>query len=139
VLAVEKRVTSPLLEPSSIEKIFKVDNHIGFATSGLTADSRTLIDHARGESLSHKFTYDEPMKVESITQSVCDLALRFGEGAEGEEAIMSRPFGVALLIAGADEEGCHLYVDLLISFFFFSFFLFFINILILHFSSQVPR
>jgi len=48
------------------------------------------------------------MKVESITQSVCDLALRFGEGVGGEEAIMSRPFGVALLIAGADEEGPHL-------------------------------
>jgi 20S proteasome subunit alpha 5 len=28
------------------------------------------------------------MKVESITQSVCDLALRFGEGADGKEAIM---------------------------------------------------
>jgi hypothetical protein len=28
------------------------------------------------------------LKVESVTQSVCDLALRFGEGAEGEESIM---------------------------------------------------
>jgi hypothetical protein len=26
--------------------------------------------------------------VESITQAVCDLALRFGEGADGQEAIM---------------------------------------------------
>ena len=29
MLAVEKRVTSPLIEPSSIEKIMEVDNHIG--------------------------------------------------------------------------------------------------------------
>lgn len=29
VLAVEKRVTSPLIEPSSIEKVFEVDDHIG--------------------------------------------------------------------------------------------------------------
>lgn len=29
VLAVEKRVTSTLIEPNSIEKIFEVDNHIG--------------------------------------------------------------------------------------------------------------
>ena len=29
VLAVEKRVTSPLIEPSSIEKIMEVDKHIG--------------------------------------------------------------------------------------------------------------
>ena len=35
---------------------------------------------------------------------MCDLALRFGEGAGGEKRLMSRPFGVALLIAGVDKE-----------------------------------
>lgn len=34
--------------------------------SGLTADARTLIDHARVEAQSHRFTYDEPMKVISF-------------------------------------------------------------------------
>jgi 20S proteasome subunit alpha 5 len=29
VLAVEKRVTSPLIEPASIEKIMEIDSHIG--------------------------------------------------------------------------------------------------------------
>ena len=37
-------------------------------------------------------------------QSLCDLALRFGEDDEGEGG-MSRPFGVALLVAGWDVEG----------------------------------
>jgi len=50
VLAVEKRVTSPLLESSSIEKIMEIDSHLGCAMSGLTADSRTMIDHARIEA-----------------------------------------------------------------------------------------
>lgn len=105
VLAVEKRVTSPLLEPSSIEKVAEVDTHVGVAMSGLTADARTLIDHARVESQQHRFTYNEPMPVESITQSLCDLALRFGEDDdEGGGGGMSRPFGVALLVAGCDEE-----------------------------------
>jgi hypothetical protein len=31
----------------------------------------------------HRFTYNEPMPVESTTQSLCDLALRFGEDSEG--------------------------------------------------------
>lgn len=105
MLGVEKRVTSTLLDPSSIEKIVEIDDHVGCAMSGLTADARTMIDHARVEATNHDFQYNEPIKVESITQSVCDLALRFGEGAEGEERIMSRPFGVALLIAGIDENG----------------------------------
>lgn len=37
-------------EPSSIEKIAEVDTHIGVAMSGLTADARTLIEHARVET-----------------------------------------------------------------------------------------
>ncbi|KAJ3189871.1 proteasome component pup2 [Gaertneriomyces sp. JEL0708] len=109
ILAVEKRVTSTLLEPSSIEKILEIDQHIGCAMSGLTADSRTMIDHARVEAQNHWFTYNERMKVESVTQAVCDLALRFGESATSEEALMSRPFGVALLVAGWDENGPQLY------------------------------
>jgi 20S proteasome subunit alpha 5 len=44
------------------------------------------------------------MKVEACTQSICDLALRFGEDQRKED-VMSRPFGVALLIAGFDETG----------------------------------
>ncbi|KDD75883.1 proteasome subunit protein [Helicosporidium sp. ATCC 50920] len=100
VLAAEKRVTSPLLEPSSIEKVVEVDRHVGVAMSGLTADARTMIEHGRVEAQQHAFQYNEPIPVESLTQSLCDLALRFGE----DEGGMSRPFGVALLVAGWDPE-----------------------------------
>ena len=112
ILGVEKRVTSTLLETSSVEKIVEIDRHIGCAMSGLQADARSLVEHARVESQNHAFHYNEPLRVESCTQAICDLALRFGEGADGEESIMSRPFGVALLIAGYDEGGPSLYVFL---------------------------
>ncbi len=76
VLAVEKRLTSTLLEPFSVEKIMEVDSHIGAAVSGLiggntvmhqivsqfadiTLDARTLVDHARIEAQNHRFTFDE--------------------------------------------------------------------------------
>jgi 20S proteasome subunit alpha 5 len=110
VLGVEKRVTSTLLETSSVEKIVEIDEHIGCAMSGLQADARSMIEHARVECQSHAFHFAESLRVESCTQAICDLALRFGEGAEGEESVMSRPFGVALLIAGYDEDGPQLYV-----------------------------
>ena len=104
VLAVEKRLNSKLLEGSSVEKILEIDSHIGCAMSGLVADARTLVDHARVEAQNHRFTYDEPMGVEPLTQAVCDLALSFGEGQDGDrKKRMSRPFGVALLVAGWDE------------------------------------
>lgn len=108
-MAAEKRLTSPLVENSSIEKVFEVDRHIGAVISGLIADARTLIDHARVEAQNHRFTYDEPLRVESLTQSVCDLALSFGEGGEENKAKMSRPFGVSLLVAGCDERGPQLF------------------------------
>jgi 20S proteasome subunit alpha 5 len=88
VLAVEKRIQSSLLESSSVEKIMEIDSHIGCAMSGLTADARTMVEHARMTGQMHAFTYDEPIKVESVTQAVCDLALRFGESVEDEEAMM---------------------------------------------------
>lgn len=88
----------------------EIDTHLGCAMSGLIADARTMIDHARVTSQNHAFTYNERIKVESVTQAVCDLALRFGESVHDEDAMMSRPFGVALLIAGVDEKGPQLYV-----------------------------
>jgi 20S proteasome subunit alpha 5 len=109
ILGVEKRVTSTLLETSSVEKIVEIDRHIGCAMSGLQADARSMVEHARVECQSHAFNYNETLGVESTTQAICDLALRFGEGADGEETIMSRPFGVALLIAGYDEDGPQLF------------------------------
>jgi len=50
VLVVEKRLTSPLLEPASIEKVMEIDEHIGCAMSGLVADAKMLVDHARAET-----------------------------------------------------------------------------------------
>merc|ERR1719259_863638 len=108
VLSVEKRITSPLIEPSSIEKVFEIDNHIGCAMSGLIADSKTMIDKARVEAQNHWFTYDEKMKVESITKTISNLALQFGE-EDSQPGSMSRPFGVALLFAGVDEDGPQLF------------------------------
>lgn len=162
-------------EPSSIEKVAEIDEHIGCAMSGLTADAKTLIDHARADTQvravlqcvcllmhpgcastkqtaccpsgsmitlqqasavvgmsnacllqgkkeaflthswhhlllphaappvsffvctiqQHRFTYNEPMPVESCTQSLCDLALRFGEDSDEagmvRESLLMRP------------------------------------------------
>lgn len=114
VLAVEKRLSSPLLEASSIEKIMEIDSHIGAAMSGLTADARMLVDHARVEGQNHRFNFAEPIPVESCAQAICGAALRFGEGHESgskknKEPRMSRPYGVAMLVAGVDERGAQLF------------------------------
>ena len=78
--------------------------------SGIVGDARILVDHARVEAQNHRFNYAEPMTVEQITEAVSDLAINFGEGYEGQKRKpMARPYGVALLIAGVDENGPQLY------------------------------
>jgi len=105
VLVVEKRLMSPLIESWSVEKIVEVDEHIGVAMSGLVADARTLVDKARVETASFTFSYNEKIRVRSIAQTMCDVAMGFGKG----EDMPSRPFGVALLVAGFDADGPALY------------------------------
>jgi len=70
--------------------------------SGLTADARTMVDHARVTGQMHNFTYDEKIGVESCTQAVCDLALRFGESVEDDDALM-----VSYNNASADDSRDH--------------------------------
>jgi 20S proteasome subunit alpha 5 len=104
VLGAEKRLTSRLMEKVA-DKIVEIDSHIGCGMSGLVPDARTLIDAARVDAQNYTFTYDEPIPIESVTQSICDLSIRFGEDRDRGEEVMSRPFGVALLIGGVDEKG----------------------------------
>ena len=51
---------------STIEKIVEIDNHLACAFSGLTADSKMLIERARVEAQNHWFNHDRQMPVESI-------------------------------------------------------------------------
>ena len=57
VLVCDKRIISRLIIPESIEKMFKIDNHVGVATSGLVADARQLVARARVEAQINRITY----------------------------------------------------------------------------------
>ncbi|NXO69585.1 PSA5 protein, partial [Phainopepla nitens] len=103
-LAVEKRITSPLMEPSSIEKIVEIDSHIGHIFGNMRIMGIFIWIFLQ----NHWFTYNETMTVESVTQAVSNLALQFGE-EDADPGAMSRPFGVALLFGGVDEKGPQLF------------------------------
>ncbi|CAD8113084.1 unnamed protein product [Paramecium primaurelia] len=109
VLAGERKLNSTLLEPKSIEKIYEIDTHVACTASGFIPDARTLVEHARVESQNHKFNYGESINVRALTQIVCDLALDFGESDSKNKTRMSRPYGVALLIAGVSDQGPQIY------------------------------
>lgn len=103
VLIVDKRVSSKLLEASSIEKIFKIDEHIGVASSGLVGDARSLVDRARVECQINRVSYDDPIEVETLAKKLCDHMQTLTQYGG------IRPYGTALLIAGVSDGECRLF------------------------------
>ena len=104
--AVEKK-SSELQEVIGSEKIFKIDDHIGVAIAGLTADARVLIDRARVQAQVNILNYDEKISVKDSTLNVCEYLQMFTQNAG------VRPFGVSLLIAGinsGEEKKAELYL-----------------------------
>ncbi len=102
-LIIDKRISSRLVVAASIEKIFQIDEHIGCATSGLVADARVLVDYARVSSQINKITYGEPIPVETLVKKICDFKQNYTQWGG------VRPFGTALLVAGLDSKGIHLF------------------------------
>ena len=103
VLMADKKIGSRLVETSSIEKIFQIDEHVGCATSGLVADARVLVDYARLTAQINKVTYAEKMGVDLLVKRICDFKQNYTQYGG------VRPFGTAVLVGGVDEGGIHLY------------------------------
>ncbi|MCS7105862.1 MAG: archaeal proteasome endopeptidase complex subunit alpha [Candidatus Aenigmarchaeota archaeon] len=101
LLATVKPITS-LMVSQSIEKIFKIDEHIGAVASGLLADARILANQARIKAQVHRITYDEPIDVWSLARVIGDR-MQLSTLYAG-----LRPFGVSFLIGGTDKTGVHL-------------------------------
>jgi proteasome alpha subunit len=104
VIAAEKRKVLPLADEKSVKKIFRVDEHIGATYAGMAGDGRVLLDYATQQALYYRFIYDEPVPVEYLVKLVCDVKQLYTQHAG------VRPFGVAIIFAGADDRGLHLFM-----------------------------
>jgi proteasome alpha subunit len=103
VLAVDKRIRSPLMERTSVEKIHKADDHVGIASAGHVADARQLIDFARRDAQINRLRYGEPIGIETLTKDVTDHIQQYTQVGG------ARPFGVALIIGGIENGEPRLY------------------------------
>ncbi|XP_010538098.1 PREDICTED: proteasome subunit alpha type-1-A [Tarenaya hassleriana] len=103
VLACLNKAQSEL--SSHQRKIFKVDDHIGVAIAGLTADGRVLSRYMRSECINHSFTYESPLPVGRLVVRLADKAQVCTQRS------WKRPYGVGLLVGGLDESGAHLYYN----------------------------
>ena len=103
LLVAYKTAFSNLVEMESMQKITKIDDNIGCAFIGLSADARHLIDIAQDEAQIHRIWYDEPITVKNLVRNICEYKQLFTTFTG------VRPFGVVLIIAGYDSTGFHLF------------------------------
>ncbi|MDP2666364.1 MAG: archaeal proteasome endopeptidase complex subunit alpha [Candidatus Diapherotrites archaeon] len=103
VFGTDKNVTSKLILPDSIEKLFKIDDHIAAVSAGLVGDARRLIQGARQRAQENIMFYDDPIHVETLAKDISSVKQAFTQYAG------MRPFGVAFIIGGVDESGPRLF------------------------------
>jgi 20S proteasome subunit alpha 3 len=98
VLAAEKRITSKLLDiRKSTEKTYVIDDHVVCAVAGISSDANILINYTRQSAQKYRLNYQEPIPIEQLLQTVCDLKQSYTQFGG------LRPFGVSFLFAGWDE------------------------------------
>lgn len=103
LFATDKKISSRLILPESIEKLFAIDDHIGAVSSGLVGDARRLVQFARQEAQENSIYYEEPIEVEALVKKVSGVAQYFTQYGG------VRPFGVSFIIGGVDQTGSRLF------------------------------
>ena len=103
VIVANKKIYSSLIVPNSVEKTFKIDQHVWIACSGLIGDGRRLVDFARLAAQENKTYYDDPIEIETLVKKIANVVQYFTQYGG------ARPFGVSLIVGGVDSLGNHLF------------------------------
>lgn len=120
VVATEKKSPSPLVDISTIDKVYVVGTcmewflgeHLGLVYSGMGPDARVLVSKARKYVQSYKRVYGEEPTVASLVKELASVMQEFTQSGYFYKSWNRgvRPFGVSLLVAGFDEHvGSSLY------------------------------
>ena len=104
VLVAQKRLPGKLIISSSVEKIYKIDDHLMSTFAGITSDARVLVERSQTKAQQNRVSYDTPVDVISIVKDISDLK-QYTTQSGG-----LRPFGVSLILAGVDVNGPKIYV-----------------------------
>jgi len=98
IFVAHKNITDPLAVPSTIQKVFMVDSHIGATYSGMVADGLHIIGIARESAQQHRFIFNEVKSIESVAK---DLAAYMMQATQYGGI---RPYAVSILIGGIDTQ-----------------------------------
>merc|ERR1712086_591649 len=103
VVATEKKMPTPLIDETSVEKTANLTENVGVVYSGLAPDFRVLVKKGRKAAQAYYKTYKENIPVSQIVRELASVMQEFTQSGG------VRPFGVSLLVAGYDAKGPQLY------------------------------
>lgn len=103
LIGADKKISTPLLLPDSIEKLFKIDDHVGCVSAGLVGDARRLVQLGRQEAQQNLMYYDQPIHVETLVKEISSIKHAFTQYGG------MRPFGVSFIVGGVDDTGKRLF------------------------------
>lgn len=99
-LASDSRSTARyLVRSKNVRKIFKIQDRIGVAVSGLAGDARRLVDSIKTESNLYQIRREKPISTKSLARLTANIF----------HARRMFPYIVSLILSGVDEDGPKLY------------------------------
>lgn len=101
----DKRSEDSLVAKRSASKISEIDDHVIVASAGIVSDARVLIERAQILAQQHRVTYDGPIEPELLIKEVANAMQQFTQYGG------ARPYGVAIMMAGINENEPELYVS----------------------------
>ncbi len=103
ILVTDKRLVDKLVVPDTVEKIFKVDDHMMATAAGILSDARVLFERSQLKAQQHRIDYGTPIDTLAVVKDICNLKQLCTQSGG------LRPFGVSTLVAGVDEKGPSLF------------------------------
>jgi len=101
----DKRITDKLIIQETANKIYEIDSHIIASVAGIIADARILVERAQLVAQQHRITYESPIEPELIIKEISNTKQQFTQYGG------ARPFGVALMVAGINNNKPQLFTS----------------------------
>ena len=94
----ERKTPSPLVDPETVDRVSMVCETVGLVYSGMGPDARILLLKARKAAQAYRMRFGEYPSCAAVVRDVARVMQEYTQSGG------VRPFGVSLLVVGADPQ-----------------------------------
>lgn len=100
VIAAEKKLSSILVDETSIHKVDKISDYMGITYSGIGPDFNQVLLKARKDVQVYHARYQDRQTPFMTCKNIADLFQEYTQSGG------VRPFGIGMIVGGFDENDC---------------------------------